>query len=117
MINHMPSFTAAALLVANLATLPNTASAAPFSGALAIKEAVPSGVEAVRWGGWGGGGWRGGGWRGGGWGWRGPGWGWGGPGWGWGVGAGFVGGAIVGAGVACWRWAPTAWGWTRVWVC
>jgi len=75
MINHVPARAAAALLAASLATLTNAASATPLSGALAIKNAAPSNVEAVRWG------WRGGG-------------------WGWGVGAGFVGGAIIGGALA-----------------
>ena len=113
MANHLPGVAAATLLAVNLATFTN-ASAAPLSGAPAIKDAVSSNLEAIRWGGWGGG------WRGGGWGWRGgPGWGWRGAGWGpgWGVGAGLLGGAFIGAGVACWRWVPTAWGWTQVWVC
>jgi len=64
------------------------ASAAPVAGALALKNATPTNVETVRWGG----GW-GGGWRGGGWGWRGR-------GWGWGVGAGLVTGAIIGGALA-----------------
>jgi hypothetical protein len=117
MTNRLPALAAALLLAVGPAT---ETLATPFSGALALKSAAPSNVETVRWGGggWGGGGW-GGGWRGGGWGggWRGGGWGWRGPGWGWGVGAGFVGGAIIGAGVSCWHWIPTAWGWSRVWVC
>jgi len=67
----------------------NCASAAPLSGALALKNAPPNGVLSV--GGWGGGhSWGGGpGWRG----WR------GGPGWG-AVGAGVVAGALIGAAVA-----------------
>jgi hypothetical protein len=64
----------------------------------AIKQALPSNVQEVRWGG---GGWRGGGWRGGVGGWRGGvGWrgaGWRGAGWrgGWGLGAGLLAGAAV----------------------
>jgi hypothetical protein len=44
------------------AMLCNSTSATPLSGALAIKNAVPSNVETVRWGGcgWGGRGWAGG---------------------------------------------------------
>jgi hypothetical protein len=115
------SLLAAVALFGALATFSGSTSAAPLSGALAIKNAVPGDVETVRWGGgWGGRGW-GGGWRGGGWGggWRGGwggGWGWRGPGWGWG-GAAIVGVPLVGVGISCWRWVPTAWGWQRAWVC
>jgi len=43
----IPALAGAALLAASLATFTNAASAAPFSGALAIKNAAPSNVEAV----------------------------------------------------------------------
>jgi hypothetical protein len=115
MANRVSVLAAVALFGASLSTLSTSTSATPLSGALAIKNAVPSSVETVRWGGgwggrgWGGGGWRGGGWGGGGWGWRGPGWGWG--------GAAIVGAPLVGIGISCWRWVPTAWGWQRAWVC
>jgi hypothetical protein len=115
MINRASALAAAALLAASLGTFTNTSSATPLSGTLALKNAVPSSLETVRWGagGWGGGGWRGGGWGGG---WRGGGWGWRGPGWGWG-GAALVGAPLIGVGISCWRWVPTGWGWQRVWVC
>ncbi len=87
MINRVPALAAAGLLAAGLGAFASAAAATPLSGALAIENAVPGNIEAVRWGGgWGGGGWRGGGWRGG--------------GWGWGVGAGIVGGAIIGGALA-----------------
>ncbi len=81
------------LMVATLVTLAmplsaGIASAAPVSGALAIKNAAPSNIDNVRYYG----GWRGGGWRGGGWGW--------GRGWGWGVGAGVAAGALIGGALA-----------------
>jgi hypothetical protein len=75
MTRHLPSL---AVLALGLATFTTATSAMPLSGALAIRNAAPSNVEAVRWGG---GGWRGGG-------------------WGWGVGAGFLGAAIVGSALA-----------------
>jgi hypothetical protein len=79
------------MLTASVAISMNCASAAPLSGALALKNATPSDVLTV-------GGWRGGpGWRGG-YGWRG-GCCWGGPGWG-AVGVGVVAGALIGAAVA-----------------
>jgi hypothetical protein len=83
MTRHVPSL---GVLALGLAIFTTATSAMPLSGALAIRNAAPSDVEAVRWGGWGGRGWGGGGWRGG--------------GWGWGVGAGFLGGAIVGSALA-----------------
>src|SRR5271156_3592584 len=103
MTHHVPAL-AAAVLAASVALSVNTATAAPLAGALQPKNAAPSHIQTVGWGGrggaWGGGGgWRGGGWRGGGYGWRGGGCCWGGPGWG-AVGAGIVAGAIVGAAVA-----------------
>jgi BA14K-like protein len=93
MINRVPALAAAGLLAAGLGAFASAAAATPLSGALAIKNAMPSNIEAVRWGGggWGGRGWGGGGWRGG---------GWRGGGWGWGVGAGIVGGAIIGGALA-----------------
>jgi len=80
----------AAAVAAGVLAVSNGASAAPFADPLAIKNAAPAGVEAVRWGGRGfGGGGRG-------WGGR----GWGGGGFGWGVGAGLLGGAIIGGALA-----------------
>jgi BA14K-like protein len=81
------------LMVATLVALAvplnvGIASAAPVSGALAIRNAAPSNIDNVRYYG----GWRGGGWRGGGWGW--------GRGWGWGVGAGVAAGALIGGALA-----------------
>lgn len=65
--------TSAGLLAwaAGIALLANVASATPATHALALKNAVPSTVETVRWGGWHGG-------------------------WGWGWG-GFAAGAIIGS--------------------
>lgn len=70
----------AALIAIALPLYAGVASAAPVSGALAIKNAATSNIENVRYYGW----------RGGGYGWRGGGWGWG------GVGAGLAAGAIIG---------------------
>ena len=70
---------AAALVAAGIASVAHVASATPIADALAIKNAAPTTIEAVRWGG--------------------RGWGRGG-GWGWGVGAGIVGGAIIGGALA-----------------
>lgn len=84
---HVKALAAAAVIAVGVGSL--GASAAPVAGALALKNATPSNVETVRWGG----GWGGRGWGGGGWGWRGR-------GWGWGVGAGFATGAIIGGALA-----------------
>jgi hypothetical protein len=73
MSNRILSWSAAALAAATLAGAATMASATPLSGARAIGNAVPSAVETVRWG-------RGG--------------------WGWGLGAGLVGGAIIGGALA-----------------
>jgi BA14K-like protein len=70
----------AALIAIAVPLYAGVASAAPVSGALAIKNTTTSNIENVRYYGW----------RGGGYGWRGGGWGWG------GVGAGLAAGAIIG---------------------
>jgi hypothetical protein len=70
MRNRVHKLTAAALVAASLASLPNIASATPVADALAIKNAAPTDIEAVRWG------------------------------WGWGFGAGFLGGAVLGGALA-----------------
>jgi hypothetical protein len=60
MKKYVPLLAAAAMLAASVAMSIDCASAAPLSGALALKNATPSDVLTV--GGWGGGpGWRGGG--------------------------------------------------------
>jgi hypothetical protein len=64
---------AAIVFAASMSSFASVASAAPVSGAFAIKNAVPAGVETVQWR---------------------RGWGWG------GVGAGFVAGAIIGGALA-----------------
>jgi len=87
---------------------PSAASAAPVIGAQQLKHAVPTVTETVQGRRWrGGGGWRGGRVYRGGYGYR---YGYRGRGWGWGpaVGAGIIGGAIVGAGVAAAASAPPA---------
>src|SRR4029077_1841747 len=71
MSKGMVSLTAAALVAAGLAS--NVASATAVGDGLAIKNAAPAGIETVRWGG---------------------------RGWGWGVGAGFLGGALLGGALA-----------------
>jgi hypothetical protein len=71
---------AAALVTVAVPSYISIASAAPVSGALALKNAVPTNIEDVYW--------RGG------WGWR------GGRGWGWGVGAGIAAGALIGGALA-----------------
>ena len=72
---------AAALITFAVPSYASVASAAPISGAFAIRNAAPSSIENVRWG------WRGG-------------WGWG-RGWGWaGVGAGLAAGALIGGALA-----------------
>ena len=73
MTNQLPTVAVAVLLATSIAPLANVASAMPVADALAIKNAAPTNIETVQW--------RGRGWR-------------GGPGWG--VGAGFLGGAIIG---------------------
>jgi len=78
MSKRMLSLSVAAMVVAGVAAGANVASATPVADALAIKNAAPAGVEAVRWGGRG----------------------WGGRGAGWGFGAGLLGGAIVGGALA-----------------
>jgi hypothetical protein len=88
---HGRRLVATVVLAAGIGSAATVASATPVADALAIKNAVPAGVESVQWRrGWGGGGW----------GWRGGGWGWG------GAGAGFVAGAIVGGALA----APYSYG-------
>jgi hypothetical protein len=75
MSNHMRTLAATLVCGASFALMVNGASATPATHALAIKNAVPCQVEAVRW--------------------RGR--GWGGRGWGWG---GFAAGAIIGGALA-----------------
>jgi hypothetical protein len=70
MSKRMLTMSVAAMLAAGVATASNVASATPFADALAIRKAAGTDVEKV-WGGWG-----------------------------WGVGAGFLGGAIVGGALA-----------------
>jgi hypothetical protein len=70
MRNRLHKLTVAALVAASLASFTNVASATPVADALAIKNAVPTEVQAVRWG------------------------------WGWGFGAGFLGGAVLGGALA-----------------
>ena len=80
----------AALIAVAVPLYAGIASAAPVSGALALKNAASSNIENVRYYGW----------RGGGYGWRG-GWGRGYGGWGWGgVGAGIAAGALIGGALA-----------------
>jgi hypothetical protein len=69
MSKTMTRWMAAALIAVAVPSFASVASAAPVSGALAIKTAVPAKFESVRWYG---------------------------RGWGWGVGGGLVAGAIVG---------------------
>jgi BA14K-like protein len=69
----------AALITVAVPAYAGIASAAPISGALAVKNAVPNNIENVYW--------RGG-------------WGWRGRGWGWGVGAGIAAGALIGGALA-----------------
>ena len=66
---HLKALAAVAVVTVGMASF--DASAAPIAGALALKNAAPSNVETVRWGGWG-----------------------------WGVGAGLVTGAIIGGALA-----------------
>jgi hypothetical protein len=75
------------LYAVTVASFANVASATPIADALAIKNAAPTVVETMQWRG-----------RGGGWGRRGG--GWGGGGFGWGIGAGLLGGAIIGGALA-----------------
>jgi hypothetical protein len=85
MSNHARTLAAAIFCSGSIAVMPGAASAMPVAHGLALQNAVPSQVEAARWGG--------GGWGGRGWGGR----GWGGRGWGWG---GFAAGAIIGGALA-----------------
>lgn len=78
MSKRMLSPSVAAMVVAGVAAGANIASAMPVADALAIKNAAPAGVEAVRWGGRG----------------------WGRRGVGLGLGAGLLGGAIIGGALA-----------------
>jgi hypothetical protein len=73
MSKRLLTLSAAAMVAASIAAVPNDASAAPFADALAIKNAAGSAVETVQW--------RGGG-------------------FGWGLGAGLLGGAIIGGALA-----------------
>ena len=70
MISRVPSLTAAALVATSLASFTSVATATPVADPLAIRNAVPTEIEAVRWG------------------------------WGWGFGAGFLGGALLGGAIA-----------------
>ena len=74
MSKTMTRLLAAALVAVAVPSFASIAAAAPVSGAFAIKNAAPSTIETVRWGG----GWHGGGWGGG---WHGGGWHGGGRGW------------------------------------
>lgn len=67
MTNRMPTLASAALLAICVVSFANVASAMPVADALAIKNAAQTNIETVRW-----------------------------RGRGWGVGAGFLGGAILG---------------------
>jgi BA14K-like protein len=88
MANTVRGLIVAIGFAAGVSSFATVAAAAPGTGALAIKNAVPTNVESVQWRrGWGGG------WRGGGWGYR------GGGGWG-GAGAAFVAGAVIGSSIA-----------------
>jgi len=69
---RLPALVGAAAFAASFAALSNVAAAAPVANALAIKDSASTNVEQV----W----WRGG--------------------WGWGLGAGLVGGAIIGGAIA-----------------
>lgn len=73
MSKRMLNISLAAALAAGVVAASNVASAAPFADALAITKATDSNVESVRWG-------------------R--------RGFGWGLGAGLLGGAIVGGALA-----------------
>jgi hypothetical protein len=72
MTNRLSTLAAAALIAMSIAPFANIASAMPIVDALAIKNAAPTNIETVQW--------RGRGRRGG----------------GWGIGAGFLGGMIIG---------------------
>jgi BA14K-like protein len=74
MSKRMLNMSVAAMLAAGVATASNVASATPFADALAITKTTDTNVETVRWG-------RG-------------------RGFGWGLGAGLLGGAIVGGALA-----------------
>ena len=82
MKKSVSAFAAAATVALGVTSFASAASAIPLDNALAMKSAVPSNVETVRWGG--------------GWGGR----GWGGRGWGWGVGGGLLAGAVIGGALA-----------------
>ena len=72
MTHRVPALVTAALFAASVASVGSVAAAAPVGDALAIKKSAPTNVESV----W----WRGG--------------------WGWGLGAGLIGGAIIGGAIA-----------------
>src|ERR1700758_1255040 len=72
MISVARKSAATILIAAIIVPLATAASAAPIADALAIKNAAPATVEAVRWRG----------------------------GWGWGIGAGLAAGAIIGGALA-----------------
>ena len=72
MSKPMLNMSVAALLATGVVAAPNIAAAAPLADALAITKATDTNVEAVRWG----------------------------RGFGWGLGAGLLGGAVVGGALA-----------------
>jgi BA14K-like protein len=71
MLSTAGKLAATIVLTASMYSFANVASAAPMTGALALKNAVPANVESVQF-----------------------------RGWGWGVGAGLVAGAIIGGALA-----------------
>jgi hypothetical protein len=71
MVNRVVALSGAAMMAASLAFVATSATAMPLVGTGAIKNATPVQVETVGWGGWG-----------------------------WGVGAGLLGGAIIGSALA-----------------
>jgi hypothetical protein len=89
MCNTIAKLMTAAVIAVAVPLYAGIASAAPVSGAFAIKNAAPSNIENVRYYGW----------HGGGYGWRG-GWGRGYYGGGWGVGAGIAAGALIAGALA-----------------
>lgn len=88
MTHRLPILAAAALLAISLAPLATTASAAPITDALALKNATPTNIETVQWRGRGGRAWHGRSGR----------------GWGRGVVPGIIGGAIIGGMLAAPRY-------------
>ena len=72
MSKRMLSLSVAAMMAASIAAVSNDASATPFADALAIRNAAGTDIETVQWG----------------------------RGFGWGLGAGLLGGAIIGGALA-----------------